>query len=111
MKTRKAIVGSVVVPDLEITFTENMGVIAGLLQGDYWGSTNILSVGETTPCVVKSTSKFNGVAVTTEMLADHSVLVGRDQTVDELDENKFIISVGDRTTSAFKIAEGGLILE
>ena len=97
--------------DTEITFTENMGVIAGLLQGDYWGQTNILSVGETTPCVVKSTSKFNGTAVTAEMLADHSVLVGRDQKVDTLDDKKFIISIGDRTTSAFKIAEGGLILE
>lgn len=95
----------------ELNYTADKGIICGLLQGDYWGQSNILSVGETTPCVVKSTSKFNGVAVTAEMLADHSVLVGRDQKVDVLDENKVIISVGDRTTSAFKIAEGGLVLE
>lgn len=85
--------------------------IFGLLQADTWISPAYATVGAITPCVVKSTTTVNGVAVTAEMLADHSVLVGRDQMVDVLDENKFIISVGDRTTSAFKIAEGGLVLE
>ena len=85
--------------------------IFGLLQADTWLSKNFATVGAITPCVVKSTTTVNGEAVTAAQIAEHSFLLGRDQKVDVLDENKFIISVGDRTTSTFKIAEGGLILE
>ena len=85
--------------------------IFGLLQADTWISSAYATVGAITPCVVKSTTTVNGEAVTAEQIAEHSFLLGRDQNVDVLDENKFIISVGDRTTSAFKIAEGGLVLE
>lgn len=85
----------------ELNYTADKGIVCGLLQGDYWGSTNALTVGAVTPCVVKSTSKVNGEAVTAEQIKELSFLVGRDQKVAD----------GTNAESAFVIAEGGLILE
>ena len=85
----------------EINHTADKGIICGLLQGDYWGSSNALTVGAITPCVVKSTSKVNGEAVTAEQLKEVSFLVGRDQKLAD----------GTVEVSSFVIAEGGLILE
>ena len=94
--------------DCEITYSGTC--IFGLFQADYWGSSNTSSVGATTPCVVKSTTKVNGVAVTAEYIAAHENIVGRDQTVD----GKTDATTGKpltRANSAFQIAEGGIVLQ
>lgn len=85
--------------DCNITYDATSSAIFGLLQADYWGSTNITTVGATAPIKVKATTTVNGVAVTAEDVANHLFLLGRDQKTD------------DRATSAFQIAEGGVVLE
>ena len=85
--------------DCNITYDTTSSAIFGLLQADYWGSTNITTVGGTSPIKVKATTTVNGVAVTAADIANHYFLLGRDQKTD------------DRATSAFQIAEGGVVLE
>lgn len=85
--------------DCNITYDATSSAIFGLLQADYWGSTNVTTVGATAPIKVKATTTVNGVAVTAEDVANHLFLLGRDQKTE------------DRATSAFQIAEGGVVLE
>ena len=85
--------------DCNITYDATSSAIFGLLQADYWGSTNVTTVGATAPIKIKATTTVNGVAVTAEDVANHLFLLGRDQKTE------------DRATSAFQIAEGGVVLE
>ena len=97
-----AIDGCVV--DCALSYPTDAGAIAGLLQGDFWGSTNIATLGFTTPCVVKATTTINGVAVTAEDVTKHEVILGRDQKTDGVEGKS-------RADSAFHIAEGGVVLQ
>ncbi|MBQ5855440.1 MAG: hypothetical protein IIW50_06550, partial [Alistipes sp.] len=97
-----AIDGCVV--DCALSYPTDAGAIAGLLQGDFWGSTKIATLGFTTPCVVKATTTINGVAVTAEDVTKHEVILGRDQKTDGVEGKS-------RADSAFHIAEGGVVLQ
>ena len=82
--------------DCEVTYPE--GAVFGLIQADTWISSKTTTIGGTTPNVVKSTTKINGVAVTADFVANTANLLGQDQK-------------GAIATGNYVFAEGGVVLE